>query len=361
MSTPPDRMRAALLTGHGGPEMIEVRDDVTVPSPGAGEVLVRVAACGVNNTDINTRIGWYSPEVRSATDDPGPPSVESGGWGGSLAFPRVQGADICGRVVALGEGSSTPIGARVLVDPWVLDPNVPTDHAAAGFVGSEIDGGFAEFCVVPERNAHVIASSLSDVELATFPCAATTAEHLLRDAEVGDGSVVVITGASGGVGTCAVQLAAAQGATVIAVAAEAKAEMLRSLGADHVIDSRGDSPGARIADLGLSVDAAIDVVGGSLFGEVLPVIRPGGFYVSSGAIAGPIVEFDLRHLIYGDLTMRGATVCPPDNFDRVIDHLQSGRLRPVVAGVFPLEQIHEAQAVFAAKDFVGNLVIDLGG
>ncbi|MGB1610537.1 MAG: alcohol dehydrogenase catalytic domain-containing protein, partial [Ilumatobacteraceae bacterium] len=241
MSTPPDRMRAALLTGHGGPEMIEVRDDVTVPSPGAGEVLVRVAACGIcgtdlrytrlgglagpmpdpmplghelagiNNTDINTRIGWYSPEVRSATDDPGLPSVESGGWGGSLAFPRVQGADICGRVVALGEGSSTPIGARVLVDPWVLDPDDPTDHAAAGFVGSEIDGGFAEFCVVPERNAHVIASSLSDVELATFPCAATTAEHLLRDAEVGDGSVVVITGASGGVGTCAVQLAKAQG------------------------------------------------------------------------------------------------------------------------------------------------------
>ncbi|NDH76899.1 MAG: hypothetical protein EBY52_09240 [Actinobacteria bacterium] len=73
------------------------------------------------------------------------------------------------------------------------------------------------------------------------------------------------------------------------------------------------------------------------------------------------MEFDLRHLIYGDLTMRGATVCPPDNFARVIDHLQSGRLRPVVAGVFPLEQIHEAQAVFAAKDFVGNLVIDLGG
>ncbi|MGB1724173.1 MAG: alcohol dehydrogenase, partial [Ilumatobacteraceae bacterium] len=86
-------MRAALLTGHGGPEMIEVRDDVTVPSPGAGEVLVRVAACGVNNTDINTRIGWYSPEVRSATDDPGLPAVESGGWGGSLTFPRIQGAD----------------------------------------------------------------------------------------------------------------------------------------------------------------------------------------------------------------------------------------------------------------------------
>ncbi|NDH85365.1 MAG: alcohol dehydrogenase, partial [Acidimicrobiia bacterium] len=72
-------MRAALLTGHGGPDVIEVRNDVEVPRPKVGEVLIQVAACGVNNTDINTRIGWYSSEVRSATDDPTTPAVEAGG------------------------------------------------------------------------------------------------------------------------------------------------------------------------------------------------------------------------------------------------------------------------------------------
>ena len=360
MNSLPAVMRAALLTGHGGPEVIEVRDDVDVPTAGPGEVLVSVSACGVNNTDINTRIGWYSSEVRSATDDPTTPAVEAGGWGGALGFPRVQGADICGRIVAVGpEVSVSMVGARVLVDPWILDSEVPEDRERARFVGSEIDGGFAEFCVVPARNAHPIDSPLTDVELATFPCAATTAEHLLRDAEVESGSVVVVTGASGGVGTCAVQLAAARGAKVIALAAQSKRDVLLALGADEVVDRRGESPGARIAALGHRVDAVIDVVGGALFGELLPIIRQGGHYVTAGAIAGPIVEFDLRHLIYGDLTMRGSTVCPPDNFARVIDHIEAGRLQPVVAGSFALEEIGEAQAVFLEKRHVGNLVIDL--
>lgn len=125
-------MRAALLTGHGGPDVIEVRNDVEVPRPKVGEVLIQVAACGVNNTDINTRIGWYSSEVRSATDAPSTPAVEAGGWGGALRFPRVQGADICGRIVAVGpEVSVSMVGARVLVDPWILDLEVPEDRERA--------------------------------------------------------------------------------------------------------------------------------------------------------------------------------------------------------------------------------------
>ena len=360
MSDLPATMRAALLTGHGGPEVIEVRADVAVPSPGANEVLIQVSACGVNNTDINTRIGWYASEVRSATDDPATPAVEAGGWGGELGFPRVQGADICGRIVAVGASvSASMVGTRVLVDPWILDPEIPHDRERARFVGSELDGGFAEYCVVPARNAHPIDSPFTDIELATFPCAATTAEHLLRDAEVGSGSVIVVTGASGGVGTCLIQLGAARGARVIALAAESKRAALIDLGADEVVDGRSDGVGARVAALGHRIDAVIDVVGGPLFAELLPLIRPGGHYATAGAIAGPIVEFDLRHLIYGDLTMRGSTVCPPDNFARVIDHIQAGRLRPVVAGSFALERIGDAQSAFLEKRHIGNLVIDL--
>ena len=146
---------------------------------------------------------------------------------------------------------------------------------------------------------------------------------------------------------------------MIALAAESKRAALIDLGADEVVDGRSDGVGARVAALGRRIDAVIDVVGGPLFAELLPLIRPGGHYATAGAIAGPIVEFDLRHLIYGDLTMRGSTVCPPDNFARVIDHIQAGRLRPVVAGSFALERIGDAQSAFLEKRHIGNLVIDL--
>ena len=110
MSALPEKMRGVLLTGHGGPEMLEYRTDLPAPRPGAGDILVRVAAAGVNNTDINTRTGWYSKGDQQADD---------ASWTGEpLHFPRIQGADVCGEIVAVGDGvAQSRIGQRILIEP----------------------------------------------------------------------------------------------------------------------------------------------------------------------------------------------------------------------------------------------------
>ena len=364
----PATMAAVLLTGHGGFDKLEYRTDVPVPVPGPGEITVRVGACGLNNTDINTRIGWYSSAVRdgvtadSATAGLDPAASESGGWGGALPFPLIQGADVCGRVAAVGDGvNAALVGRRVMIDPWLLDPADPTNLAGARYVGSEVDGGFAEYCRAPAANVHPVESPLSDAELATFPCAATTAENLLTKAVVGADDVVIVTGASGGVGTTVVQLARARGAHVIAVAAGSKAPLLVQLGADAVVDR--DDPdlaaAVRRAAPGGRVDAMIDVVGASMFERLIPALRQGGRYATSGAIAGPIVELDLRWLIYGDLQFSGATVCPPGTFAKVITMIESGVLRPILAASYALAELQAAQEEFLAKRHVGNIVVTM--
>ncbi|MBS0394303.1 MAG: alcohol dehydrogenase catalytic domain-containing protein [Proteobacteria bacterium] len=196
-------MRAALLLGHGGFEQLAVRDDVPVPAPAAGEVLVRVRAAGVNNTDLNLRTGWYS---KAATDGAtgGARAADAGWTGTALAFPVIQGADACGEVVAVGAGvAAARIGERVLVDPVLRGP----PGTPPRYLGSDCPGAFAEYVAVPARNACRIESPLADAELASFPCSYLAAEHMLQRAGAGDGDTVLVTGASGGVGSAAVQLA----------------------------------------------------------------------------------------------------------------------------------------------------------
>ena len=357
MTDVPTTMRAVVLTGHGGFDRLEYRTDVPVPRPAAGEVLVRVSACGLNNTDVNTRIGWYASDSRGTS---------AGGWSDGLRFPRIQGADVCGTIVGHGRqvadtAAGHSVGRRVLIDPWVLDADNPLDLRRARYFGSELDGGFAEYCVAPAANVHVIDSPLSDAELATFACSSVTAENLMTKGDVGAADVVAVTGASGGVGTAVLQLARARGAHVIAIASPSKADSLRGWGADEVVDRSDPELAAtvRAASPTGDVDVLVDVVGGSMFELLIPTLRPGGCYVTSGAIAGAIVEFDLRLLIYGDLRFEGATVCPPGTFARMVGHIESGVLRPVLAARYPLENLVEAQQAFLEKRHVGNIVVEM--
>ena len=357
MSEIPDLMRAAVLTGHGGLDRLVVRDDVAVPFPERDEVLIEVAAAGVNNTDINTRTGWYSKTVTSTTGEDGT-ADEVSSWGeGGIDFPRIQGADIAGRIVGVGQGvEQHRVGERVIVDGWLRPQD--GNYEGTGYIGSESDGGFAEYVTVPAGNSYSIDSDYSDVELASFPCSYSTAEHMLHDAAVDAGELVLVTGASGGVGTGLVQLAKRRGARVIAVAGRSKLDAVSALGADHVID-RTANVAAAVGAIAPEIDVFADVVGGDDFPSLFDLIRRGGRYVTAGAIGGPLVTLDLRTLYVRDISMHGATVLEPEVFANLVGYIERHEVKPVVAGTFPLEEIHAAQEAFLAKRHVGSFVLEV--
>ena len=346
MSERPEIMRGVLLTGHGGTDKLDIRGDIPVPRPGVRDVLVRVAAAGINNTDINTRTAWYSKKDGAHED---------ASWSGApIAFPRIQGADVCGHIVAVGaEVGDDRIGERVLIEPCIREANGQALDRPWYF-GSECDGGFAEYAVVAARHARRIVSGLSDIELASFPCAYSTAENMLTRSAVVPGDRVLVTGASGGVGSAAVQLAKARGAAVVAATSPAKADTLRGLGAAQTLARDESALGALGPD---SIDVVIDLVAGPQWPELLEVLRPGGRYAVAGAIGGPLVALDVRTLYLKDLSVFGCTVLEPQVFARLVDLIESGRVRPIVAETYPLERIAEAQAAFLAKNHTGKIVL----
>ena len=354
----PGTMRAVILTGHGGLAMLEHRDDVPVPQPAADEVLIAVAACGINNTDVNTRTGWYSRTGRSATGDAVATSTADGGWGGAVTFPRIQGADPVGRIVAVGTSVPTGrVGQRVLVDGWLRSPDGALEHAR--YLGSEVDGGFAEYVVVPARNAHAVDSDRSDVELASVPCSYATAEHMLHRAGVRAGQWVLVTGASGGVGRALVQLATRRGARVVAVTSAQKCAAVGEWGADVVLDRDADDLPAAVRDATGGVDVFADVVGGRWFAPLLDTVRRGGHYTTAGAVAGAEVTLDLRTLYLRDLTFHGATVLPPEVFAALVGYVERDEVVPVVARTYPLEELAAAQEAFMTRRHAGAIVIEI--
>ena len=349
--TLPETMKAVVLTGHGGLDKLEWREDMPVPRPEAGEVLIRVGASAVNNTDVNTRTGWYSKAVRgdtgsAATEGYAGASDADGAWSGALSFPRIQGADCCGKIVAVGGGVDTArIGQRVLVRPMHRPTGAEPDALVT--FGSERDGGFAEYTTVDDEHAVRIDSPLTDIELASFPCAFSTGEGMIQRAGLG-AERVLITGASGGVGSAAVQLARRRGAHVTASTSPAKMDALKTLGADAVMD-RSD---AYAED---AFDVVLDLVGGPRWPELLDALVPRGRYVTSGAIAGPIVELDLRTLYLKDLTLIGSTRQDPRVFTDLVSYIEAGEIHPVVAETYPLRDLRAAQEAFLEKSHMGKI------
>jgi len=355
----PATMQGVVLTAFGGPDVLQYRHDLPLPLPREGEVLIRVAASAVNNTDINTRVGWYSKTAASATEDGGAAfdgeQDPDPSWGGTpMVFPRIQGADCCGHIAAVGPGvDAARVGQRVLVRP-ILRAYAGYRPYACGYFGSECDGGFAQYTRVPADAAVAVHSPLSDAELASFPCAYSTAENLVDRAGVKAGERVLVTGASGGVGSAAVQLAHRRGAQVVAVAGADKHAAVRALGASECVARGADLSQVVGAD---SVDVVIDLVGGAQWPTLLNVLRRGGCYATSGAIAGPMVALDLRTLYLKDLTLVGCTFQEDRIFDNLVGYIERGEIAPVVARTFALRDIAQAQATFGAKNFVGKIVL----
>lgn len=222
------------------------------------------------------------------------------------------------------------------------------------WMGSDFDGAFGQFVKVPAGEVFAVDCDWSDVELATIPCAYGTAENMVHRAGVLEGQHVLVTGASGGVGSAVVQLVKRRGATVTAIAGKAKMGKVVSIGADQVIERNDDV----VAMLGeYSVDVVFDNVAGAAFGNVLKVLKRGGRYASSGAIAGPLVTLDMRTFYLKDLTLIGCTAWDEAVFPNLIDYIERGELQPIVAKTFSLEQIADAQREFLEKKHFGNFVL----
>ncbi len=345
----PETMRAAVLTHHGGPDAVELRDH-PVPALGADDVLVRVGAAGVNNTDVWTREGAYGD-----ADDP----EAKAGWLGPLDFPRIQGGDVAGHIVAVGSGiEEHRVGTRVLVDPAFYDRDAP-DAIPVDILGSERDGGFAEYVAVPAHCAHDVSDSpLSETELACLPIAYGTALGMVERGGVTEGDTVLVTGASGGVGLAAVQLAAARGARVVAVSSAGKLDAVAEAGADAVLDRGRGTLGADVRETAPEgLDAVVDVVAGSFVTEGIALLRPGGRWVVAGALGGYDVRIDVRRLYLANQALVGSTMHTPAHFAMLVDIARHGEVRPVVAATFPLEEIHAAHAALEERNHVGKLVV----
>lgn len=345
-SSIPDTMSGIVLTGHGDTDKLHYRDDLPIPILSSQDVLIRVAAAGVNNTDLNTRLAWYSKKEADSTD---------ASWSGqALSFPLIQGADVCGIIVAVGSKVNPKrIGERVLIEPCLQEANSENLNPP-GYFGSECNGGFAQYTKVADRHAYAIQSDLSDSELASFPCSYSTAENMLSRANVCAQDRVLISGASGGVGSAAVQLAKARGAHVIAITSASKRQALTDIGADQVVTREDDL----VSILGEnSVDVVIDLVAGEQWPTFLQVLSPGGRYAVSGAIGGAFVELDLRTLYLKDLSLFGCTILAPNVFQNLIHYLEQGKIKPLVAKTYPLKEIVQAQEAFQKKHHLGKIVL----
>lgn len=353
-------MKAVVTLANGGYEQLSYQD-VPIPTPDPGEVLVQVLAAGVNNTEINTRLGWYSSKVTEGTDALSGNNSEKekaaeladGGWNDQTPFPFIQGTDCCGRIVAVGKDiDDSRVGERVLIrscirsDGWESLENI--------WMASDFDGAFAQFVKIAATEVFAVNCDWTDAELGTIPCAYGTAENMIHRAGVNAGDHVLVAGASGGVGSAVVQLAKRRGAIVTAIVGGSKIDSVKHIGADRVIPRGTDL----VAELGeKSVDIVIDNVAGDSFAQMTEVLKRGGRYASSGAIAGPLVTLDMRNLYLKDLTLIGCTGWDKPVFPNLISYIEAGEIKPLLAKTYPLSDIESAQIEFTKKNHVGKLVL----
>lgn len=338
-------MRAAIFREHGGPEVLETTD-VERPAPGVGEVLVRVRAASLNHLDLWVRRGL---------------PIET-------PMPHIGGSDIAGEVAELGEGvEGIEIGARVVVDPsigcgrceWCRAGETPLcpDYR---IIGEHTQGGFAEYAVVPAANLLPIPDGFSYEEAAAAPLVFLTAwRGLITRGRLRAGEDLLVTGASGGVGSAAVQIGKYAGARVFAVTTTENIERVRALGADVVYDrSQVDFSREIWRDTGKrGVDLTIDSVGTKTWEANLRALARGGRLVVYGATTGPIAETDLRLVFWKQIELIGTTMSSRREFETVMKLVFRGELESVIDRVYPLEEIRAAHERLEAGEQFGKVVV----
>ena len=364
MSKIPETMKAMVLTGHGGTDKLEYQD-VAVPEPGAGQVLVQVTATAKNNTDRKAREGLYPTKKGEMT------SFQMGGKP-TLNFPRIQGADIVGRVVAVGEGvSDSRIGERGLLD-FNIYANERTDiNLTPDYYGHGADGGFAEYVALPSDEFHHIPNpDLADAELAAMGmCSYQTAFHMLTSANVQAGEHVLVTGASGGVGTALIQLCRIIGAVPYALSQQSKADSLLELGAEVVLDrSDMDTFVDRVKEVtgGQPLDAVMDLVGGEMTDHFIDAMifdmNARSTYPRlsiAGASGGNISEILWTRIYLYQVQIFGVSHGTREEAAQLMTWIRDGHLKPVLHGAFRLSELHKAEEYFVNRgsNYLGKIVI----
>ena len=360
----PNTMKAMVLTGHGDVDKLEYQD-VSVPAPGPGEVLVRVTATAKNNTDRKAREGLYPTKKGEMT------SFQMGGKP-TLTFPRIQGADIAGRVAAVGEGvDDSRIGERGLLDFNIYANDRRDINLTPDYFGHGADGGYAEYVALPSDQFHHIPNAeLSDAEVASMGmCSYQTAMHMLTSANIKAGERVLVTGASGGVGTALIQLCRIMGAIPYALSKQDKAAALLELGAEAVLDrSDMDSFVDRVkAETGgKPIDAVMDLVGGEMTDVFIDTMifdmNARSTYPRlsiAGASGGNISEILWTRIYLYQVQIFGVSHGTREEAEQLMAWIREGQLKPVLHGAFRLSDLHRAEEYFVNRgsNYLGKIVI----
>lgn len=332
-------MKAVVIREFGGPEVMRL-EDVPVPTPAAGEVLLKVEAVSVNRTlDLAVRAGRYARTVN---------------------LPHVLGADPSGTIVDLGEGvTSRKAGDRVATSPRI---KAATAMHGPVMLGVQVWGGYAQYVCLPAANTHIIPVGL-DFNAATIVARhAPLAFNLLTEkAKVAAGEWVLIMGAAGGLGSTGVQVAKYLGARVIAAAgADERVDAARKLGADFGINYRSSDLAAEINRItgGHGVDIVFENVGDAdLFPKAFSSIARNGRLVTAGAHAGGIVPLDLNRLYLNYVTIVGSTAQTDADVDRSLDVATKGHLDVLIDRVMPLSEAAAAHMLVADRAGLGKIVL----
>nr|WP_312986634.1 zinc-binding dehydrogenase [Comamonas koreensis] len=335
-------MKAIVLHEHGDNDKLTLDTQFPDPTPGPDDVVIRVKASSLNYHDVFTRRGM--PGIR-------------------LDFPIIIGLDVAGEIAEVGANvSDWKVGDRVLVDP--------IDRVNGGLVGETIHGGLAELCRVGAHQLIQLPQEVSFAEAAALPVAYGTALRMMETiGQVKAGEKVLILGASGGVGVCAVQLAKLAGATVIAAAgSKEKADRLRALGADDVIlyteedfvkaiYSRYGKPGRRRSGPQSGVDVVVNFTGGDTWTKSLRVLRVGGRVLTCGATAGYDPKEDLRFIWTFELQILGSNGWERKDLHRLLELVQTKKLKVLVNKQWPLEQGAQALASLEDRNVFGKVLV----
>jgi alcohol dehydrogenase len=323
-------MQAAVIRRHGGPEAVEL-DELARPSPGPGEALVRVGACGLNHLDIFVRRGM-----------PGLP----------IPLPHVSGGDIAGWVEEVGDDVPGELsGAAVLLDPAVGD----------GAIGETLPGGLAEYVLAPAENLIPLPDPERLVAFAALPIAYGTAYRMIvARARVASGETVVILGASGGVGVACVQFAKRIGARVLAcTSSDDKAGRLRALGADETINTLEEDFSAAVWKLTgrRGADVVVDYSGKETWPGSIRCATHGGRIVTCGATTGFDATTDLRYVWRRELNILGSDGWTRGELLDVVELVADGHVDPVVHAVYPLSRVREAIAQLEERRAFGKVLV----